>query len=79
MAIPINIEDLLNKQKIESNEGCGDTVILNVPHDVPQDVPHDVPHGVTHELGSKLGSRLGSAVIGKLNQAIKPSDNGGTP
>ena len=44
MAIPINIEDLLNKQKIESNEGCGDTVILNVPYDV------------THELGSELGS-----------------------
>ena len=44
MAIPINIEDLLNKQKIESNDGCGDTVILNVPHDVPHDVPQDVPH-----------------------------------
>ena len=41
MAIPINIEDLLNKQKIESNNGCGDTVILNVPHDVPHDVPHN--------------------------------------
>ena len=67
MAIPINIEDLLNKQKIESNEGRGNTVILNIPHDVP------------HELGSRLGSRLGSAVIGKLKQSIKTSDNGGTP
>ena len=56
MAIPINIEDLLNKQKIESNEGCGDTVILNVP----QDVTHDVPHKLGSELGSRLGSELGS-------------------
>ena len=63
MAIPINIEDLLNKQRIESNEGRGNTVILNIPN------------GVTHELGS----RLGSAVIGKLKQSIKTSDNGGTP
>ncbi len=26
---------------IPIHEGCGDTVILNVPQDVPQDVPHD--------------------------------------
>lgn len=58
MAIPINIENLLKKQKIESNNGCGDTVILNVPQ----------------ELGSELGSRLGSTVIGKLKQATKTSD-----
>ncbi len=28
---------------IPIHEGCGDTVILNVPHDVPQGVPHDIP------------------------------------
>ena len=64
MAIPINIEDLLNKHEqkngspratIETNEersfinifipiheGCGDTVILNVPHDVPLDEDLDL-------------------------------------
>ena len=34
---------------IPIHEGCGDTVILNVPQDVPHDVPHDVPQDVPHD------------------------------
>ena len=49
MALPINIEYLIKKQKIESNrieftiyEGCGDTVILNVPINISALKPTDI-------------------------------------